>query len=193
MVSERDIRRAFRRYERGERPETYGTPKAWYVVDDETGRLFPLKAIWALAHEVRTRSFNTSTPIRELPVIGPGFKVVRQVKETAPAALQDRVQQSLNDKASARRARLAKAPKRPASYFQPVRVFIRNPDVIAEALFLADGTCQKCHAAAPFARRSDQTPYLEVHHKKPLADGGADTLENVIALCPNCHREAHHG
>jgi 5-methylcytosine-specific restriction protein A len=26
-----------------------------------------------------------------------------------------------------------------------------------------------------------------------LADFGDDKIENVIALCPNCHREAHHG
>ncbi|TOJ58505.1 hypothetical protein CGI36_22670 [Vibrio parahaemolyticus] len=27
----------------------------------------------------------------------------------------------------------------------------------------------------------------------PLKDGGSDTVENVKALCPNCHREAHYG
>ena len=26
-----------------------------------------------------------------------------------------------------------------------------------------------------------------------LADGGADTVENAIAVCPNCHRELHYG
>jgi len=30
-----------------------------------------------------------------------------------------------------------------------------------------------------------------VHHIIPLADGGPDTLENVAALCPNCHRKMH--
>jgi len=34
---------------------------------------------------------------------------------------------------------------------------------------------------------------LEVHHKVPLAEGGDDTVENAIALCPNCHRHAHYG
>jgi 5-methylcytosine-specific restriction protein A len=34
---------------------------------------------------------------------------------------------------------------------------------------------------------------LEVHHKKQLSEGGEDTVENAIALCPNCHREAHYG
>jgi 5-methylcytosine-specific restriction protein A len=26
-----------------------------------------------------------------------------------------------------------------------------------------------------------------------LSTGGEDTLENAIALCPNCHRRAHFG
>jgi 5-methylcytosine-specific restriction protein A len=25
-----------------------------------------------------------------------------------------------------------------------------------------------------------------------LAEGGADTINNVIALCPNCHRKLHY-
>jgi len=28
---------------------------------------------------------------------------------------------------------------------------------------------------------------------KTLANGGSDTIENTIALCPNCHREFHYG
>ncbi|WP_442967956.1 HNH endonuclease [Rheinheimera sp.] len=36
-------------------------------------------------------------------------------------------------------------------------------------------------------------PYLEVHHRIPLAEKGEDTLENAIELCPNCHIQAHFG
>ena len=31
--------------------------------------------------------------------------------------------------------------------------------------------------------------YLESHHIKPRAQGGHDSLDNVVALCPNCHRK----
>jgi predicted restriction endonuclease len=34
---------------------------------------------------------------------------------------------------------------------------------------------------------------LESHHIIALADDGADRITNVIALCPNDHREAHFG
>lgn len=43
---------------------------------------------------------------------------------------------------------------------------------------------------SPFETKTG--PYLEVHHLTRLADGGADCPENVIALCPTCHRKAHY-
>lgn len=65
--------------------------------------------------------------------------------------------------------------------------------MVAEVLYRANGHCENCKSAAPFLRDLDNSPYLEVHHKKTLADGGDDTVENAIALCPNCHRKAHYG
>lgn len=72
-------------------------------------------------------------------------------------------------------------------------VFVRNQVVVAAALHRANGKCEKCKCDAPFLRDTDNTPYLEVHHIVTLAEGGDDTIENAIALCPNCHRQAHHG
>lgn len=55
----------------------------------------------------------------------------------------------------------------------------------------ADGVCESCGEPTPF--RARKGPYLECHHLCRLADGGPDYLENVIGLCPNCHRRAHFG
>lgn len=71
--------------------------------------------------------------------------------------------------------------------------FKRDANVIAEVLERANGKCEKCKSDAPFIRKINNTPYLEVHHKVRLADGGEDTVENAIAVCPNCHRELHFG
>jgi len=103
------------------------------------------------------------------------------------------VDKAMADSATARRRRLTLAGK----FARRVRVttweFVRNPDVVAEVLLRAAGRCERCLAQAPFLRRSDGSPYLEVHHKLRLADGGEDTVGNAIALCPNCHRHEHHG
>lgn len=71
--------------------------------------------------------------------------------------------------------------------------FLRNPDVVAFVLRRANGICEDCGSPAPFHRCSDGTPYLEIHHRKRLADGGEDVVSNAVALCPNCHRRAHFG
>ena len=33
--------------------------------------------------------------------------------------------------------------------------------------------------------------YLETHHVVGVAERGPDSTDNVIAVCPNCHRQAH--
>lgn len=58
------------------------------------------------------------------------------------------------------------------------------------ALRAADGVCQGCGEPAPFRDENDE-PFLEVHHLRRRTDGGADHPDNVVALCPNCHRRAH--
>ncbi len=92
-----------------------------------------------------------------------------------------------------RRKRLKSARANPKQKKVNIIVYDRNPDVVAEVLYRAKGNCEKCLSIAPFNRKSDGSPFLEVHHKVPLAQGGDDTVENAVALCPNCHREAHYG
>jgi hypothetical protein len=70
--------------------------------------------------------------------------------------------------------------------------YVRNPYVVAYALKRAQGFCHDCKKPGPFISAATGEPYLEVHHKVRLADGGADDTENTIALCPNCHRKMHH-
>jgi len=103
------------------------------------------------------------------------------------------VSKSLQDSRTARQDRLAHTNATPRAILVQTKVFIRNPDVVAEVLLRASGICEHCNRKAPFLRAKDRSPYLEVHHKRQLANGGKDTVENAIALCPNCHREAHYG
>jgi 5-methylcytosine-specific restriction protein A len=111
----------------------------------------------------------------------------------AQRALDKMVDMSIASSRAERLRRLAVAKKQPPAYSVISTAFLRNADVIAEVLYEAQGICQLCKKPAPFSRRSDGTPYLEVHHRLPLAMGGADTVQNAIALCPNCHREQHFG
>jgi 5-methylcytosine-specific restriction protein A len=55
----------------------------------------------------------------------------------------------------------------------------------------ASGKCEGCDAPAPFNKPNGQ-PYLEPRHIRRLSDGGPDHPRWVVAVCPNCHRRAHH-
>jgi hypothetical protein len=92
----------------------------------------------------------------------------------------------------ARLKRLLNAPVKPRQLNVTATAYRRNSDVIVEALYRAAGNCERCGKLAPFLRASDKSPYLEVHHRIPLSRNGDDTLENAIALCPNCHRKDHY-
>lgn len=67
--------------------------------------------------------------------------------------------------------------------------FDRNQLVVEYAKRKAKGICQLCGEKAPFSVKAQ--PFLEVHHIEWLSKGGKDTIENVVALCPNCHRKMH--
>lgn len=109
------------------------------------------------------------------------------------ASFDEAVQESLQDSAASRKTRLSNAPKVPTRVAVITFAFVRNPDVVAETLFRANGRCERCDRDAPFKRKKDLQPYLEVHHVVQLAQGGEDTLDNALALCPNCHRHLHFG
>jgi 5-methylcytosine-specific restriction endonuclease McrA len=103
------------------------------------------------------------------------------------------VRRSANLSPEVREARMRAWSPRPERIDVASTAFVRNPHVVATVLSRANGYCEHCEQPAPFMRKSDGTPYLEVHHIQPLGEGGEDTVENAIALCPNCHRKRHFG
>jgi 5-methylcytosine-specific restriction protein A len=131
---------------------------------------------------------------------GKWFKLERR---SLPETLVDRQKVEMNfaadvavsssDDSQTRRNRLKRAPSKPIRITVASEIFVRNPDVVAEVLSLADGKCQGCGKQAPFTRKANGSGYLEVHHKVPLSANGDDTVNNAVALCPNCHRQEHHG
>lgn len=71
------------------------------------------------------------------------------------------------------------------------QTFVRDPDVRRRVLMRANGKCEWCGTLG--FTMHDGKIYLETHHVVPLGEGGQDSDGNVVALCPNHHREAHHG
>jgi len=69
----------------------------------------------------------------------------------------------------------------------------RSGTIKLYALARSKADCEACDEPAPFIRRKNGEPYLEVHHIKELSQGGTDSILNVAAICPNCHARVTHG
>ena len=68
--------------------------------------------------------------------------------------------------------------------------FTRNEYIREFVLIRSKGICELCENKAPFHDKYGN-PFLETHHVEYLSKGGKDSIENVVALCPNCHRKIH--
>lgn len=67
----------------------------------------------------------------------------------------------------------------------------RDPKVRELVLARSKGKCEL--TMVPGFKMANGGFYLETHHVVPLSEGGADTVENVIALTADAHRQAHYG
>jgi hypothetical protein len=122
-------------------------------------------------------------------LVGPTVETLEELN----ADFETRLTASIASTSAQRKQRLAMADPVPQSIEVRTSAFVRNADVVAEVLDRADGVCEGCRKPAPFVRAATGFPYLEVHHRVPLSQGGADTVANAVALCPNCHRQRHYG
>lgn len=185
-----EVEKAFQDFDNGIRPDGYRPPRYWYVLSTK-GKSYPAKAIWALAIKKSPGQFKT----RDARI---GFVELKYslIDNRATLDCNDfdtEVEKSQYDTKENRLNRLKQAPKKPEVEYTISKSFKRNADVVAEVLSRAKGICEKCELPAPFLKKKDKSPFLEVHHIQQLANGGDDTVENAIALCPNCHRECHFG
>lgn len=115
------------------------------------------------------------------------------VQDQLDEELSEAVSEALKDDDEKLAKRLAEAAKKPEKLQTVSYGFRRNSDVVAFILKRANGKCELCGFDAPFFKAKDGNPYLEVHHWITLSEDGEDTVENAVALCPNCHKEAHFG
>lgn len=72
-------------------------------------------------------------------------------------------------------------------------IFQRDPLVKAISRVRAGFRCEVPHCRTPSFPSFSGEPYCEVHHLLRLADGGKDTIDNVVCVCANHHRELHVG
>jgi 5-methylcytosine-specific restriction protein A len=86
-------------------------------------------------------------------------------------------------------------------YAKGVSKYVRSPNVANRALQMANGTCALSTPMEPhrtFMSRVRKTNYVEAHHLVPFSQQknfaySLDVEENIVALCPTCHKLLHYG
>lgn len=78
-----------------------------------------------------------------------------------------------------------------------VDVYRRNRQIALDAMALADYRCEVNPSHQLFTSKATGLNYLEAHHIIPVSLGSQfnmplDVIENVVCLCPFCHRAIHH-
>lgn len=194
QVTKQSIEIAFARYDQGKIPVTgegSQTPKRYGISHPVNGEICPPKMIWNIAcHEA-------GAEFRHYPELHRGFeKFGYKLYELSPkekhdlkSKIEEKQFSQLSD--SKLKQLLKDSPKKVKKVRVQTIAFNRDPVVREITLRQAKGKCRICKKT-PFYRPGGD-PYLEVHHIIPLAKGGDDSIPNTIALCPNCHREQHHG
>jgi 5-methylcytosine-specific restriction endonuclease McrA len=84
-----------------------------------------------------------------------------------------------------KRWRRHRTTAKPREKIPPV-MFERHRDVFKTAKKRARNRCELCGASAP-SKESKQAQFLHPFHIEPLANGGPDSIKNVVALCQDCH------
>lgn len=112
-------------------------------------------------------------------------------KDSIPDHIDENVYHAVSDEVVFSRAN--RSSKKPVKRKTIREEYSRNPYVVEAALRRSGGVCEMSGCGnVPFYKDSEEV-YLEVHHIVPLSIEGDDSLSNVAALCPNCHREQHYG
>jgi 5-methylcytosine-specific restriction enzyme A len=134
------------------------------------------RLVWVF--QLRVKGAALTTPIQ--------VEKIRRVREKRESSIKKLSDSEIGN-------RVAHSPNAPGARMVLSKEYIRSEAVVEAALREANGICQLCDAPAPFLKKKNRKgdPFLEVHHIQWLAKKGNDTLDNAVALCPNCHRRVH--
>ena len=64
----------------------------------------------------------------------------------------------------------------------------RKSKVVKDCIQREKGICVNCKKLGPYKNPESKYHFLEVAHIIALKNNGSDNIDNVVGLCPNCHR-----
>jgi len=90
-----------------------------------------------------------------------------------------------------------KTVKKSKILYENLRIYPRNINESRKAKMKADWQCEYDMSHQTFISNSDDNNYMESHHLIPMShqdffEYTIDFADNIVCLCPNCHRKIHH-
>ena len=174
---------------RGQREYRVSCPLGDGTLLDETVREFAIPHVrskrgQALGYGYGQSSvwYATNAPQSFLRAVESYIDTIDQLSEKGSDRKVTRVADAIND--------LDAGPRIGKAYGE-ASFYVRDPEVRRQVIERANGRCEYCDMLG--FKRPNGSHFVEAHHIIHLSKQGPDTLDNVIALCPNHHREAHFG
>lgn len=81
---------------------------------------------------------------------------------------------------------------RPSQIDKIVKIYPRNTTLKNYIKRRSHYICEMPNCNYQGFRKESGEAYIEIHHVVPLSEGGEDSINNTVALCPNCHRALHY-
>ena len=165
--------------------------KTVYLFESFTQRKFKYSGIVELAGDVIVESVKDNELRRNVLKFPLKLKNKYHFPLEADLVSEDIViQRKIASMSLSRLSQYAKLLSKPITKRNVITYRIYGDPYIRQyAKLRADGHCELCGEKAPFEMNG--VPYLEIDHIVSLSAGGLDTVDNVVALCPNCHRKKH--
>lgn len=136
----------------------------------------PFSPKFELVNEYKCASAGKSIKLMIFSEFLEAFNVSAKTVEDVKKVEEEAYKAKLNfSKKQIKSQRGFRDPRRRVSYLRDLELEGKNSN-----------SCESCGYTINSGRN-----YLELHHIKPLGEGGEDTFENMILLCPNCHRMFH--
>jgi len=164
-------------------------------LEQELARVFPREqAQERVIYTSESRAdlkINISTELLELAKRAQDLlsqKSMRAVKleEALETVLKEYVNRhDLVEKAKRAKGNLARAKRRP----EQTKYTRHIPAPIKLQVILRDNG--RCTYQDSQGKRCDQARWIEIHHIKPLSEGGTNTLSNLTTLCAAHHKSIH--
>ena len=204
-ISAEDIDRAIDQIRNGQTGK-YDTPSdTTYIKCRITKEIWDFKPVVGRAFEnalVDPHSFGWVTTSFQPQILGLGFTIMKfkagkgrklGLRGFDNSELNDEHEILQNDSSINRLISKAKGDghiEPPEKQTTTASRFIRNSQIAQQIREQSDGYCDAC------GLRTFQTAsgnwYVEIHHKQWLREGGHDVSDNLVPLCPTCHRAEHH-